>query len=135
MNTYLRHKLELLQLEAKITEGQMQKTVWEEINETAAVAFYEEQINGWEQQKETYLNNLLKSLKSTELTLANGYELKRCYELIEQYSKLHYSTLFKAHFYKTVEKHQKSYGDFIIRNQFGKANEVEKIIMLLERIA
>lgn len=135
MKTYLRHKLELLQIDAKITEHLMQKEIWQEIDDKEAVQLYQKKINLLEHKKEIYLNLLLKSLQQAELTLQNGVELKQCYELIEQYSKTHHSALFRAHFYRTVEKHQKSYGDFIIRNQFRKANEVEKMIEDLERIA
>lgn len=134
MKTYLRHKLELLQIDIKIAEHLMQKETWQEINDTEAVNYYQKQVNRLEQQKETYLNLLLKSLQRAELTLQNGAELKLCYELIEQYSKTHYSALFRTHFYKTIEQHQKCYGDFIIRNQYRKANEVEKMIEDLERI-
>lgn len=135
MKTYLRHKLELLQLDTRITEQLIQKETWQEIDDAEAVTFYQKQVSLLEQQKETYLNHLLKSLQRTELTLENGMELKQCYELIEQYSKTHPSVLFRAHFYRTLEKHQKRYGDLIIRNQFRKATEVEKMIGNLERIA
>lgn len=134
MKTHLRHKLELLQLDTKITEYLIQKETWQEINDTEAVNYYQKQVNRLEQQKETYLNLLLKSLQRAELTLQNGVELKLCYELIEQYSKTHHSALFRTHFYRTIEQHQKRYGDFIIRNQYRKANEVEKMIEDLERI-
>jgi|GEM_PF-1933075 len=135
MKTYLRHKLELLQIDTKITEHLIQKETWQEISDEEAVLFYHKQVNRLEQQKETYLNQLLKSLQKTALTVQNGTELRQCYELIEQYSKIHHSALFRTHFYKTIEEHQKRYGDFIIRNQLRKANEVEKMIEDLERIA
>lgn len=53
MKTYLRHKLELLQIEAKITEHLIQKDTWQEIDDTEALQLYQKQVNRLEQQKET----------------------------------------------------------------------------------
>ncbi len=132
MTTYSRHKYELLHLELKITDHSMQKAIWEEIQDRNSIKMYQDLINSLELQKEHYLNNLLISLGKTEITETNIEEIKSCYELIEQYSKKHYSSLFKSHVNRTVEDYQKKYGDFLIRNQLRKATEIEKIILGLE---
>lgn len=134
MTTYYRHKHELLQLELKITDCFVQKLTWEEIEDDFAVKSYQDEINQLELKKEHYLNNLLINLGKTEITEQNSNEIKECYQLIEQYSKVHYSSLFKSHMKRTIEQHQKDYGDYIIRNQFRKANNKEKTINILQLV-
>ncbi|WKW46376.1 hypothetical protein P3875_11465 [Myroides sp. JBRI-B21084] len=135
MITYLRHKAELLRLESELVECKIQKSIWMEINDTETQFFYQTKINECAFKKENYLNNLLVLLTKTEITQQNIQEIKCCYQLIEQHSKSHYSLLFKAHLNKTIENYQKKYGDLLLKNQFKKAVEIEKIISNLESAA
>lgn len=135
MITYYRHEYELLQLNLKIVNCNLEKLTWLEINDDATIKMYQDKLNSLEFEKERYLNNLLHSLSKTEITQHNIDAVKCCYELIEQYSKKHYSQLFKAHLNRTIENHQKKYGDFLLRNQLKKAVEIEQIITHLERAA
>ncbi len=134
MVTYFRHQYELLQLNLEIVNCNLEKLTWLEINDETTIKMYQEKLNSLEFNKESYLNNLLQSLTRTQITKQNIEEVKCCYELIEQYSKKHYSQLFKTHLSRTIENHQKMYGDFLIRNQWKKAVEIEKIITYLERV-
>lgn len=134
MSTYLRHQYELLQLTLEIVNCNLEKLTWLEINDENTVSLYQEKINALEFKKENYLNNLVQSLSKTKIAQENLSDIKLCYELVEQYSKKHYSQLFKVHLNKTIENHQKKYGDFLIRNQFKKAVEMEQIITHLERV-
>ncbi|SRR5690606_5007939 len=135
MITYYRHQYELLQLNLQIVNCNLEKLTWLEINDEQSVKLYQDKLNSLEFKKENYLNNLLQSLLKTEITQQNISEVKLCYELIEQYSKKHYSLLFKTHLNRTIENHQKKYGDFLVRNQLKKAVEIEQIISQLERVA
>ncbi|WCM43267.1 hypothetical protein MG290_06305 [Flavobacterium sp. CBA20B-1] len=135
MMTYLKHRAALLHIESQMVECSIQKYTWMEIHDKDAQKVYQEQINEWAFKKENYLNRLLVSLTKTEITTHNIMEIKKCYELVEAYSKNHYSQLFKTHLNRTIENHQKKYGDFLLTNQLKKAVEVEQIIMNLERIA
>ncbi|RRA96100.1 hypothetical protein [Paenimyroides viscosum] len=135
MITYYRHQYELLQLNLQIVNCNLEKLTWLEINDEQSVKLYQDKLNSLEFKKENYLNNLLQSLLKTEITQQNISEVKLCYELIEQYSKKHYSLLFKTHLNRTIENHQKKYGDFLLRNQLKKAVEIEQIITNLERVA
>ncbi len=135
MITYYRHLYELLQLNLQIVNCNLEKLTWLEINDEQSVKLYQDKLNSLEFKKENYLNNLLQSLLKTEITQQNISEVKLCYELIEQYSKKHYSLLFKTHLNRTIENHQKKYGDFLVRNQLKKAVEIEQIISQLERVA
>ena len=135
MITYYRHQYELLQLNLKIVNCNLEKLTWLEINDEATIKMYQDQLNSLEFEKESYLNNLLQSLLKTEITQQNINEVTCCYELIEQRSKKHYSQLFKTHLNRTIENHQKKYGDFLLRNQLKKAVEIELLIESLERTA
>lgn len=135
MITYYRHQYELLQLNLKIVNCNLEKLTWLEINDEATIKMYQDKLNNLEFEKENYLNNLLQSLSKTEITQQNIEEVKLCYELIEQHSKKHYSQLFKTHLNRTIENHQKKYGDFLLRNQLKKAVEIELLIESLERTA
>ena len=135
MTHYLRHQYQLLQLSLKIVGFSIEKETWAEINDEVNMKIYQEKINDLEYQKELYLNNLLRSLHKTEINEYNAVEIKKTYDLIEQYSSSLHSQLFKAHLNRTIEKHQKKYGDCILRNQLKKAYEIEKKISELERVA
>lgn len=132
---YLRHQQQLLQLSLQIVAYSIEKETWNEINDYKTVAFYQEKINALEQQKEMYLNELLRSLYKTELNEGTILEMKKTYELVEQYSTQAKSQLFKTHLNKTIENYQKKYGDCLLTNQLKKAFEIEKKIELLERVA
>lgn len=132
---YLRHQQQLLQLSLQIVTYSIEKETWNEINDYKTVAFYQEKINALEQQKEMYLNELLRSLYKTELNEGTILEMKKTYELVEQYSTQAKSQLFKTHLNKTIESYQKKYGDCLLTNQLKKAVEIEKKIELLERVA
>lgn len=132
---YLRHQQQLLQLSLQIVAYSIEKETWNEINDHKTVAFYQEKINALEQQKEMYLNELLRSLYKTELNEGTILEMKKTYELVEQYSTQAKSQLFKTHLNKTIESYQKKYGDCLLTNQLKKAFEIEKKIELLERVA
>lgn|SRR5690606_31588165 len=133
MHTFLRHQYEILQMDLKRVDCQMQQLTWLEINDDAAVKHYQDAINTWAYKKEHYLNNLLKSLAKTEITLENVAEIKSCYELIEVHSKQHSSNLFKVHLYKVIEKYHKKHSDFLMSNQLKKAVETEHLIYDLEQ--
>lgn len=135
MTHYLRHQYQLLQLSLKIVAFSIEKETWAEINDEVNMKIYQEKINDLEYQKEHYLNNLLRSLHKTEINENNAVEIKKTYDLIEQYSSSLHSQLFKAHLNRTIENHQKKYGDCILRNQLKKAYEIEKTISELERVA
>ncbi len=135
MLTYYRHQYELLQLNLKIVNCNLEKLTWLEINDEGMMKIYQDQLNSLEFEKECYLNNLLRSLSKTILTQKNIAEIKCCYELIEEHSKKHHSLLFKTHLNRTIEQHQKKYGDYLLRNQLKKAVELEKMINVLERVA
>lgn len=135
MKTYYRHQLEILQFDIKIADNYIQKAIWEEIDDLTAVNFYQEKINALEKQKEKYLNQLFLLLNKTEISEQNCSEVKLCYQLLEKYSKSEYSALFTAHLNRTIEKHQKEYGGFLIKSQIKKAFEIENKIQNLERNA
>lgn len=132
---YLRHKRALLAFETKITDLLIEKHTWIEISDAQLIGHYQKQVNDLEFEKEVYLNKLLQSLQNTPITLDNVLDVKLCYELLEVHSKFHYSKLFKKHLNKTIEDHQKKYGDLIIRTHYKKANEVEILIKKLEEAA
>ncbi len=119
----------------KIADFAIQKATWEEINEERTVLEYQEKINLLEQEKTDYLNQLFLSLHKTEITEENCSEIKLCYQLLEKYSKSEYSVLFTAHLNRTIEKHQKEYGSFLIKSQIKKAYEIENKIQILEKNA
>jgi len=133
MTTFYRHQYEILQLNLKIVNYHLERLTWLEINDDVTAKIYQDKINSLEFNKECYLNNLLLSISKQIITVDNITEIKLCYELIEQYSKQHYSKLFKTHLQKTIENHQKKHGDYLIRNQIKKAIELEKTIDVLER--
>lgn len=133
MKTYYRHQLNILQFDMKIADYSIQKSTWEEINDEATVNLYKEKIEALEQDKTEYLNQLFLSLHKTEITEENCSEIKLCYQLLEKYSKSEYSVLFTAHLNRTIEKHQKQYGTFLIKNQIKKAYEIENKIQTLEK--
>nr|WP_297306626.1 hypothetical protein [uncultured Flavobacterium sp.] len=135
MKTYYRHQLNILQFDMKIADYSIQKSTWEEINDEATVNLYKEKIEALEQDKTEYLNQLFLSLHKTEITEENCSEIKLCYQLLEKYSKSEYSVLFTAHLNRTIEKHQKQYGTFLIKNQIKKAYEIENKIQTLEKNA
>ncbi|WP_177761216.1 hypothetical protein [Flavobacterium sp. I3-2] len=135
MKNYYRHQLNILQIDMKIADFAIQKATWEEINEERTVLEYQEKINLLEQEKTDYLNQLFLSLHKTEITEENCSEIKLCYQLLEKYSKSEYSVLFTAHLNRTIEKHQKEYGSFLIKSQIKKAYEIENKIQILEKNA
>lgn len=135
MKNYYRHQLNILQLDMKIADYSIQKSTWEEINDEATVNLYKEKIEALEQDKTEYLNQLFLSLHKTEITEENCSEIKLCYQLLEKYSKSEYSVLFTAHLNRTIEKHQKEYGGFLIKSQIKKAYEIENKIQILEKNA
>lgn len=116
----------------KIADYYIQKITWEEIDNREAIEVYEQKIEFLEKSKEAYLNNLFLTLHKTELTEDNCNEIKLCYQLLENYSKSNYSTLFTAHLNRTIEKHQKEYGGYLIKSQIKKAIELENKIQTLE---
>jgi len=132
---FLRHQQQLLQISLQIVNYSIEKETWKQINDEETVAFYQEKINKLEQRKEVYLNQLLRSLNKTELTEHTVLEMKKTYELVEQYSTHIKSSLFTMHLDKTIENYQKKYGDYLLRNQLKKAHEIEKTISGLERVA
>jgi len=133
MKTYYRHQLEILQMDMKIADFSIQKATWSEISDLSTVTFYQEKIDELEIQKESYLNHLFLTLHKTEITEENCSEIKLCYQLLEKHSKSEYSTLFTAHLNRTIEKHQKEYGNFLIKTQIRKAYEIENKIQTLEK--
>jgi len=135
MKNYYRHQLNILQLDMKIADYSIQKATWEEINDESAVHLYSEKIMTLENEKTIYLNNLFISLHKTEITEENCAEIKLCYQLLEKYSKSEYSVLFTSHLNRTIEKHQKEYGGFLIKSQIKKAYEIESRIQVLEKNA
>lgn len=68
MLTYYRHQYELLQLNLKIVNCNLEKLTWLEINDEGMMKIYQDQLNSLEFEKECYLNNLLRSLSKTILT-------------------------------------------------------------------
>lgn len=135
MKTYYRHQLEILKMDMKITDYSIQKATWEEINDETTVNLYIEKIENLENEKTNYLNQLFISLHKTEITEDNCAEIKLCYQLLEKYSKSEYSVLFTSHLNRTIEKHQKEYGGFLIKSQIRKAYEIENKIQVLEKNA
>ena len=134
MHTFLRHQYELLTIDIKIVDYQMQQHIWSSVNDIETVKYYQDAINKYELKKEQYLNNLLISLTKTKITPINATEIKRCYELIEMHSKQHTSNLFKVRLYKIIEEHQKKHSDYLLKNQLRKVIETERIIYKLEKI-
>lgn len=132
MTNYFIHKTALLKQTLLITELEQEYRTWKEINDTKLCKHYGDLLKREYYKQEIYLNNLLCNLSKMILTKDNIQEVKLCYELLEQYSKTHYSFLFKKHLNYTIETYQKKYGDFIIKGQFSKANETEKLIHILE---
>ena len=122
-------------MDMKIADYSIQKSTWEEINDEATVNLYKEKIEALEHDKTEYLNQLFLSLHKTEITEENCSEIKLCYQLLEKYSKSEYSVLFTAHLNRTIEKHQKEYGGFLIKSQIKKAYEIENKIQILEKNA
>src|SRR5690606_10555499 len=117
-----------------IVDCTMQQLTWREINDMELIKFYQNKINKLSYDKEYYINNLLKCLSKTEITLSNIEEIKNCYELIELHSKQHHSKLFKMHLQSIIEKHQKKHSDYLVRNKIAKAIETENLIYSLEKV-
>lgn len=135
MKTYYRHQLNILQFDMKIADYSIQKATWEEIEDDATISLYQRKIDVLKEEKSEYLNQLFLSLHKSEITEENCAEIKLCYQLLEKYSKSEYSILFTAHLNRTIEKHQKQFGTFLIKNQIKKAYEIENKILILEKNA
>ena len=83
MINYLQHKQNLLRFDLDIVDCTMQQLTWREINDMELIKFYQNKINKLSYDKEYYINNLLKCLSKTEITLSNIEEIKNALASIQ----------------------------------------------------